>query len=201
MRMTKKTLLVGTIASFFIVGCGDDSSEANQEEAKPKEKKKVEAPAPEKKHPEPEIVAKDEPPEAPEPVRIKPNEEAEKPTPTPDPKIGETTPKAQATPSTSAPDLPKSLIGIYHRANTGDAQAQFHLAQAYENGTDIEKDMKEATKWLRMSAEQGNRTAAYNLAMLYSTGRGVEKDEEEAEKWFAEADKNPEDSVNKIPNN
>lgn len=194
--MTKKTLLLGTLFSFLVIGCGDDSSEAH---TKP-EKEKAADPAPK---PESEKVAQTKPPEATKPVRIKPKiEKVEKPIPeiAPNPNLTET-PESTTPPTTPKKPIPEALIGLFHRANTGDAEAQFHLAQAYENGTKVEKDLEEAARWLRMSAEQGNRTAAYNLAMLLDTGHGVKMNKEEAQKWYAEANKNPDDSVNKVPNN
>ena len=45
----------------------------------------------------------------------------------------------------------------------GDAEAQFKLAQAYENGDGVEKDLSEAEKWYRKAAEQGHAEAKETL--------------------------------------
>ncbi|KKL66430.1 hypothetical protein LCGC14_2145050 [marine sediment metagenome] len=58
----------------------------------------------------------------------------------------------------------------------------------YAEGKYVEKDLAEAVKWLRKSAEAGFVPAMYNLADAYERGLGVEKDVAEAAKWSKAAE-------------
>jgi TPR repeat protein len=51
----------------------------------------------------------------------------------------------------------------------------------------VEKDEKEAAKWITKSAEQGDAKAQYSLGVYYLSGFGVEKDEKEAVKWLTKS--------------
>lgn len=51
----------------------------------------------------------------------------------------------------------------------------------------VEKDDKEAVKWLHKAAEQGLAEAQYALGRVYVLGQGVEKVFSEAEKWYFKA--------------
>ena len=51
-------------------------------------------------------------------------------------------------------------------------------------GHEVERDVKEAAKWLRKSAEQGYADAQYGLGMMYEDGKGVEQDYVTAHMWF-----------------
>ena len=59
----------------------------------------------------------------------------------------------------------------------------------YENGKGVVKDVTEAVKWYRKSAEQGDARAQSNLGIMYETGKGVSKDIAEAVKWYQKAAK------------
>jgi tetratricopeptide (TPR) repeat protein len=60
------------------------------------------------------------------------------------------------------------VIGRYlSSAENGDAPAQFNLGQSYLQGIGVEKDMKEAEKWLERSASQGFVSAQQVLADHY----------------------------------
>ena len=52
------------------------------------------------------------------------------------------------------------------RAESGSAQAQYDLGKRYFSGDGVEKDLREARKWLALSAQQGNELAGAKLEQL-----------------------------------
>lgn len=76
---------------------------------------------------------------------------------------------------------------IKEKAVAGDAQAQYTLAVAYDNGKGIEQDLAKAVSWYRRAATQGHLRAQHNLGISYENGDGVEKDILEALKWYQQA--------------
>lgn len=66
----------------------------------------------------------------------------------------------------------------------GNADAQLSIGIAYNSGTGVAEDNKEAIQWFRKAAEQGNNQAALRLAIAYHLGKGVEKDDKEALVWM-----------------
>lgn len=73
------------------------------------------------------------------------------------------------------------------KAEQGDAAAQYSLGNCYFYGFGVDKDQREAVKWLRKSAEQGYALAMNDLGHCYYSGAGVERDQEEAERWWKKA--------------
>ena len=93
------------------------------------------------------------------------------------------------------------------RAEKGDVQAQYSLANYYERGLGVAKDKNEAVKWYRKAADQGHeesklqlelkdtfegaekgdREAQYRLSDYYSHGIGMAMDKNEAVKWCRKA--------------
>ena len=63
----------------------------------------------------------------------------------------------------------------------------YSLGLCYEFGDGIEKDMEDAAKWYRKSAEEECESAMYRLGLCYGKGEGVEKSPTEAVKWFKKA--------------
>jgi TPR repeat protein len=72
-------------------------------------------------------------------------------------------------------------------AETGDAEAQFRMAQRYEGGFGVPKDYTESVNWLRKSAEQDFPDAQFNLGSMYFEGFGVQEDPKMAVDWFQKA--------------
>ena len=72
-------------------------------------------------------------------------------------------------------------------AALGDPNAQFHLANLYFVGEDVEEDLEHAFSLYKAAAEQGHLDAANNLADMYLNGEGTEVDESAAFKWFTYA--------------
>jgi uncharacterized protein len=86
----------------------------------------------------------------------------------------------------SATGTPAQLLKT---AETGDAQAQFELGRAYEDGKGVAQDDAHAVQWFRKSAEQGNAQAQNSLGVMFALGRGVPRDREEAVRWYKKAAK------------
>ena len=72
-------------------------------------------------------------------------------------------------------------------AEQGDAEAQYHLGNAYEYGFGVSTDHKEADKWFRKAAEQGNIDAETSLGLNYMYGIWVKENQDEGLKWFKKA--------------
>lgn len=72
-------------------------------------------------------------------------------------------------------------------ADKGDAEAQYKLGTAYDDGLGVSKDQAEAFKWFRLAAEQGHAHSQFRVGDMYMSGEGVAKNEAEAVKWFRKA--------------
>ena len=74
---------------------------------------------------------------------------------------------------------------ILKEAEEGNALSQARLGYLYERGKGgLKKDLKEAVRWFRESANQGNGVGQCNLGLFYKEGMGVPKDMAEAERWL-----------------
>ena len=62
-----------------------------------------------------------------------------------------------------AGDAKPDLSDVRAEAEKGDAQAEFDLGVIYYDGTGVEQDFTEATKWFRKAAEQGLAEAQFIL--------------------------------------
>jgi len=69
----------------------------------------------------------------------------------------------------------------------GSDQAGFTLGMAYWDGTGVEKDFKEAMRWLLPAADAGHLDALAAVGMAYRFGDGVERDEKKAQAYFRKA--------------
>ena len=63
----------------------------------------------------------------------------------------------------------------------------FEAGKEFAIGEIVPQDLKEATKWFRLAAEQGETGAMFGLGACYLEGAGVKKDKGEALKWFEKA--------------
>ena len=52
------------------------------------------------------------------------------------------------------------------QAESGDAEAQFHVGERYFKGWDVHKNRKKAFEWLKKSAEQGYEPAQNNWMFI-----------------------------------
>ena len=88
----------------------------------------------------------------------------------------------------AAPSLyADSIEEIRKSAEQGDMASQFRLAQRYEAGKDVDRDINKAADWYRKAARQGHQKAQTNLGNLYRMGKGVDKDYDEAMQWYRKA--------------
>lgn len=83
---------------------------------------------------------------------------------------------------------------VRKKAESGDAAAQFELAQYYESEADKARserralrDQKRAVDWYTRSAEQGFDRAQFNLGGMYILGKGVEQDKSLGVDWQVKA--------------
>ncbi len=58
----------------------------------------------------------------------------------------------------------------YAATNFGDADAQYNLARMYLDGSGVEKDARQAARWLRVAAEKGHAPSQAMLGHLLFTG-------------------------------
>ena len=86
--------------------------------------------------------------------------------------------------STSKEMTEEFQISISHKAQSGDAVAQYILGARYFSGYGIEKNPNEAKEWFLKSAKQGNATAQYQLGLMYLEGLGLAKNENEGLFWI-----------------
>jgi hypothetical protein len=86
----------------------------------------------------------------------------------------------------SGPDA--AFIAELQRAEQGDVDAQFNVANAYDLGVGgVQQNDAEAAWWYLKAAEQGNADAQYFLGAMYSKGEGVPKDLGQGVAWYRRA--------------
>lgn len=77
---------------------------------------------------------------------------------------------------------------VLEKAEIGDVEAQFQVAEKYYLGLGVEEDAAEAVIWYEKAALQGHVEAMEKLGIIYYVGEeGVEEDEEESQKWYTMA--------------
>lgn len=82
-------------------------------------------------------------------------------------------------------------------AKRGDVSAQFSVATAYEFGTDVKKDLKQAFEWYLKAANQSHAPSQYKVALFYEKGLGVAKNIDSAMTWYKKAKANGSDQASK----
>lgn len=75
----------------------------------------------------------------------------------------------------------------YSASYFGDSQAQLILARLYLEGIGGAKDMKQAVRWLNLSAEKGNRIAQAQLGQLLFSGEAGMKQRARGLMWLSVA--------------
>lgn len=76
---------------------------------------------------------------------------------------------------------------LMNAAKKGDAEAQYWLGAMYADSESPQKNLKEAVKWFRKSAEQEFEAAQYMMGIVYESGMAVKRDFKEAASWFTKA--------------
>ncbi len=76
---------------------------------------------------------------------------------------------------------------VITRAEDGDLEAAFVLAEACYFGLGVERDYPLAIHWYQTAAEQGHALAMNSLGYMYYSGEGMRRDYSEALRWYGEA--------------
>jgi TPR repeat protein len=94
--------------------------------------------------------------------------------------------------------LPQQIEPNSSQADSSEGQAQpvarpknvageLFLAEKYQFGKGVPKDLAQSVYWYRKAADHGDPNAQVQLGYFYFKGIGVERDPIEAAKWFARA--------------
>jgi TPR repeat protein len=82
------------------------------------------------------------------------------------------------------------LAEIIHKADSGDAVAQYQLGSIYYLGINGEKNEAEAVKWFQKAADQGNSLACRKMGLLFHFGEIIDRNINDALRWYAMAQEN-----------
>ena len=94
---------------------------------------------------------------------------------------------AQAPANVESVPSTESIATLKENAESGSAEAQRSLGEAYETGKGVPQDYAQAASWYRKAAEQGSDDAQLQLGFLYESGRGVPQDYAQAALWYRKA--------------
>jgi TPR repeat protein len=72
-------------------------------------------------------------------------------------------------------------------ADKNNTTAFINLANLYEHGQGVERNLPTSIAWLKKAAELGDSRGQFQLGMAYEKGLGVKKDLHEAAKWLEKA--------------
>ena len=67
----------------------------------------------------------------------------------------------------------------------GHPDSQATVGAFFHSGNFVAKDINEASKWYRLSAEQGTIKGLMMMGNIYAEGHGVQKDNIEAYAWYS----------------
>ena len=100
--------------------------------------------------------------------------------------IAEKTAQADSLLTLSKKELRRlSTISYYQKAaKLGNTNAQYRLAQFYEDGYYVKKSMKKAFNWYLHAANGGHPVAAEKVARMYEKGKGTKRDDQKAAAWY-----------------
>lgn len=94
----------------------------------------------------------------------------------------------------AAGKMPESFAKNLAAAKKGDVTAQAEVGYYYAYADGVQRDIKEALKWLNKAAAKGNVKAESTLGALYRDGVNhpatvweLKRDPKQAEKWFRKA--------------
>ena len=75
-----------------------------------------------------------------------------------------------------ADNTPAHIKKIESQAILGDFTAQFELAERYQQGSGVEKNIEQSMKYYQMAADQQDLRALYMLGILYMEGKDIPAD-------------------------
>ena len=81
----------------------------------------------------------------------------------------------------------KKFQQLLAKAQSGDVEAMFAVADDYFHGNGVEKNLLRSFEWTKKAAEAGSPKAMHNLALAYGDGLGVEKDMSQYIAWTKKA--------------
>lgn len=84
-------------------------------------------------------------------------------------------------------DETQAFIYLLQSAKMGNGKAQEALAEAYEKGKGVSRDIPQAVAWYEKAIAQGVDRAMLNLGILYFNGTELQKDNAKAMKLFRQA--------------
>jgi hypothetical protein len=102
--------------------------------------------------------------------------------------------KQEAEDATQRNDYARALIIWKELAEKNDADAQFWVANFYDKGKGVEKNIEKAFYWYLRAANGGEITSQYNVGNIYYNGIGVVKDLKQSAAWFKKAADRGDDS-------
>lgn len=85
------------------------------------------------------------------------------------------------------PDAVKSYRYFLRAAHKHDAPSQWKVGMALLNGSGVERNEREAYRWVRKSGEAGYRSGEISTAVMLAIGQGVEENDVEARAWYDRA--------------
>lgn len=81
-----------------------------------------------------------------------------------------------------------ALLGFQVLADGGNPVAQAHIGIMYRQGLGIDRNLREAERWLKMASDNGNALAQHELGWMYARAEITDKrDFESAVKYWKEA--------------
>jgi hypothetical protein len=87
-----------------------------------------------------------------------------------------------------AKDYKKAMTLLRPLADQGHPEAQYMVGHMFEVGDGVSKNVNEAGKWYRLSAEQKFARSEFKMAIGYMQGMGgAQKDSAEAMRWLNRA--------------
>lgn len=87
----------------------------------------------------------------------------------------------------SSPEEVRQFEQTKVRADAGESWSQYSLGNHYEMGKGVKKDLAQAIRWYRKSAEQGNIDGQGALANLYFEGPAEVRDLAQGVHWLRKA--------------
>lgn len=81
-------------------------------------------------------------------------------------------------------DYREGLQWLTKASEVGDAEANYLIGRAYEQGRGVAANQREATNWFKKGAELGDPSAQNSLAINLAEGNGTQRDLAQAIEWF-----------------
>ena len=90
-------------------------------------------------------------------------------------------------------DFDKAFSWLNLSAKQGYLDAQHNLAEMYETGKGVDKNLKKAYEYYLMAARKHNLDSQIKVAAMYRDGIGTEKNLEKSQYWLEQIEKSKQD--------